>query len=128
MCVVLEVVFQAADKKREKKRQARKKKAGESERREEEEVVRRQGEAVRWLSEREKRALAAERRLAVQHFTDSSVQRCDVCVCDCVQNYTSFPELEFAAVVGVVWLVWFHSTDWSISTARRRVCESTEQD
>ena len=44
--------------------------------REEEAVVaRRQGETVQGLSEREKRALAAERRLAAHNSADSSVQR-----------------------------------------------------
>lgn len=43
--------------------------------REEEEVVRKQTEAAGELSEREKRALAAEKRLAIQNISDSSIQR-----------------------------------------------------
>lgn len=44
-------------------------------RQEEEEVAKKQGEAVLGLSEREKRALAAEKRLALQNSSDSSVKR-----------------------------------------------------
>ena len=38
-------------------------------------MTRRQREASGGLSEREKRALAAEKRLALQNSTDSSVER-----------------------------------------------------
>ena len=68
-------VLQAAEKKREKRRHTKKKKAEEKNRREEEEVQRNQKVAVAELSEREKRALAAEKRLAHQFSQDSSVQR-----------------------------------------------------
>ncbi|CAI7990450.1 hypothetical protein GBAR_LOCUS491 [Geodia barretti] len=71
----------AAEKKREKKKQAKKKKSEEKVREEEAVVARRQGETVQGLSEREKRALAAERRLAAHNSADSSVQRAGVCSC-----------------------------------------------
>lgn len=68
-------MWQAAEKKREKKRNTKKKKLKEKTQREEEEVERKQRVVVTELSEREKRALAAEKRLAVQFSQDSSVHR-----------------------------------------------------
>ena len=69
------MLSQAAEKKREKRRHAKKKKVEEKTRQEEEEVQRNQRVAVAELSEREKRALAAEKRLALQFSQDSTVQR-----------------------------------------------------
>ena len=123
--------MQAAEKKREKKRHAKKKQLEEKARREEEEVVRRQVASVAVLTEREKRALAAEGRLALQHTQDRSVQRwmCTLAL-RCLALIPLPPslsaELGYVTIVGVAWLAWFHSTDCSITTVLCRVFVTTE--
>ena len=130
--------MQAALKKKEQKRHAKKKRAQEKSQREEEVVVRRQGAAVEGLSDREKRALAAEKRLALKNINDSSIQRYiqwnsskqDLYVRpDLITLWTQHVpsvELVCAAVVGVVWQAWFHSTDSNISTVQWHVYMNTE--
>lgn len=99
---VLFMLWQAAEKRREKKRITKKKKLKEKTQREEEEVEKKQRVAVSELSEREKRAMAAEKRLALQFSQDSSVQRY---MARCLQHahilHFSPIELGLAAGVGV---------------------------
>lgn len=64
-----------AEKRREKKRAKKKKEKEEKAGREEEKVMEEQKRTASGVSEREKRALAAERRLAQQVPQDSAVQR-----------------------------------------------------
>lgn len=64
-----------AERRREKKRAKKQKEKEQKVEREEKKVVEEQKRAVAGVSEREKRALAAERRLAQQLPQDSMVQR-----------------------------------------------------
>ena len=115
-----------AERRREKKRHSRQKQREERAGREEEEVQEKQTMAMAGMSEREKRAMAAEKRMAQRMAHDSSVQRyCRLYLHSLVISICSSTELEFVPVVGVVWLAWFHSTDFSTSTAPCHACGNT---
>ena len=118
-----------AEKRREKKRHSRQKQREEKDGREEEKVQEKQAMAMAGMSEREKRAMAAEKRMAQRMAHDSSVQRyCRLYLYDYgdfICSICSSTELEFVPVVGVVWLAWFHSTDFSTGTAPCHVCGNT---